>query len=72
VKEQLGSGQSLDGRVQSQMSSAFGYDFSGVRVHADARAGELSGQLNARAFTIGSDVAFAGGEYRRERWSETR
>ena len=72
MKEQLGSGQSLDGRVQSQMSSAFGYDFSGVRVHADARAGELSGQLNARAFTIGSDVAFAGGEYRRERWSETR
>jgi hypothetical protein len=64
VKEQLGSGHSLDGRVQSQMSSAFGYDFSSVRVHTDAKAGELSGQLNARAFTIGSDVAFAGGEYK--------
>ena len=46
------------------MSAAFGYDFSGVRVHTDAKAGELSGQLNARAFTIGSDVAFAGGEYK--------
>ena len=45
------------------MSAAFGYDFSGVRVHTDAKAGELSSQLNARAFTIGSDVAFAGGEY---------
>jgi hypothetical protein len=45
------------------MSSAFGYDFSGVRVHTDAKAGELSGQLNARAFTIGRDVAFAQGEY---------
>src|SRR5262249_32356145 len=64
VKEQLGSGQALDGRVQSQMSSAFGYDFSGVRVHTDAKAGELSGQLNARAFTVGRDVAFAQGEYR--------
>ncbi len=64
VKEQLGSGHSLDGRVQSQMSSAFGYDFSSVRVHTDAKAGELSGQLQARAFTIGSDVAFAGGEYK--------
>lgn len=64
VKEQLGSGHSLDGRVQSQMSSAFGYDFSGVRVHTDAKAGELSGQLSARAFTIGNDVAFAGGEYK--------
>src|SRR5262249_30018910 len=63
VKDQLGSGQALDGRIQSQMSSAFGYDFSGVRVHTDAKAGELSGQLNARAFTIGRDVAFAQGEY---------
>ena len=64
VKEQLGSGQSLDGRVQSQMSSAFGYDFSGVRVHTDSKATELSSQLSARAFTIGADVAFAGGEYK--------
>jgi hypothetical protein len=64
VREQLGSGHSLDGRAQSQMSSAFGYDFSSVRVHTDAKAGELSSQLNARAFTIGSDVAFAGGEYK--------
>ncbi len=63
VKEQLGSGHALDGRVQSRMSDAFGYAFSGVRVHTDAKAGELSGQLNARAFTIGNDVAFAGGEY---------
>ncbi len=45
------------------MSAAFGYDFSGVRVHTDATAGELSGQLNARAFTVGRDVAFAQGEY---------
>jgi hypothetical protein len=63
VKAELGSGQSLQGGVQSRMSAAFGYDFSGVRVHTDAKAGELSSQLNARAFTIGSDVAFAGGEY---------
>jgi hypothetical protein len=35
-----------------------------VRVHTDTKAGELSTQLNARAFTIGSDVAFGGGEYR--------
>jgi hypothetical protein len=63
VREQLGSGHSLDGRVQSQMSSAFGYDFSGVRVHTDSRSAGLSADLNARAFTIGSDVAFAAGEY---------
>ena len=37
VSEQLGSGHSLDGRVQSRMSAAFQYDFSGVRVHTGAR-----------------------------------
>jgi hypothetical protein len=64
VKSELGTGHSLDSRVQSQMSSAFGYSFSGVRVHTDSRAARISSDLNARAFTIGSDVAFASGEYK--------
>ncbi|HEX7895891.1 MAG TPA: DUF4157 domain-containing protein [Terriglobales bacterium] len=64
VRSQLGTGHSLDGRVQSQMSSAFGYDFSGVRVHTDSKASTLSSNLQARAFTIGNDVAFASNEYR--------
>ena len=64
VKAQLGGGHSLDSRVQSQMSAAFGYDFSGVRVHTDSSAAQLSTDLQARAFTIGSHVAFAPGEYR--------
>jgi len=64
VRSQLGSGHSLDSRVQSQMSSAFGHDFSGVRIHTDTRAASLSSDLQARAFTIGSDVAFASGEYK--------
>ncbi len=64
VRAQLGTGHTLDSRVQSQMSSAFGHDFSGVRVHDDASASKLSSDLQARAFTVGSDVAFASGEYR--------
>jgi hypothetical protein len=63
IRAQLGPGNVLDARVKSQMESAFGYDFSGVRVHADAGAAELSNRLNARAFTIGGDVAFGSGEY---------
>lgn len=63
VRAQLGGGHSLSSTVQSQMSSAFGYDFSGVRVHTDSRAASLSTDLSARAFTIGKDVAFASGEY---------
>jgi len=46
------------------MESAFGHSFSQVRVHNDTRAADLSSSLNARAFTIGSDVAFGTGEYR--------
>ncbi|HMI52392.1 MAG TPA: DUF4157 domain-containing protein [Candidatus Saccharimonadales bacterium] len=64
VKSQLGSGQALDSRVQSQMSSAFSYDFSRVRVHTDSQSAALSADLNAKAFTIGQDVAFGTGEYR--------
>lgn len=64
VRSQLGAGSSLDGGVKSRMEPAFGHDFSRVRVHADSRAAELATGLNARAFTIGSDIAFARGEYR--------
>jgi hypothetical protein len=64
IQAQLGSGQALDGTVRSRMETAFGHDFSHVRVHNDGKAAALSSSLNARAFTIGSDVAFAAGEYR--------
>jgi hypothetical protein len=64
ISAQLGAGNSLDSTVRSRMESAFGYDFSRVRVHTDAKAAGLSAGLNARAFTVGSDVAFASGEYR--------
>jgi len=64
VRSQLNAGQSLDGTTRSRMERAFGHDFSNVRVHADSRAAELSTALNARAFTVGTDVAFGAGEYR--------
>ena len=63
VRAQLNRGRHLDSGVRSRMESAFGYDFSRVRIHTDTKAAGLSSGLNARAFTIGSDVAFASGEY---------
>ena len=63
IQARLGSGQSLDGRVRSRMESAFGESFSGVEVHADSNAAGLSGDLNARAFTVGHHIAFGTGEY---------
>lgn len=64
IKTQLGTGRSLDGGARSRMERAFGYDFSNVRLHTGARAAAASSSLNARAFTIGSDIAFGAGEYR--------
>jgi hypothetical protein len=64
IQAQLRSGHPLDAGVKSRMESAFGGDFSSVRVHTDSTAAGLSTRLNARAFTVGRDVAFGAGEYR--------
>ena len=64
VRDQLGAGQPLENGTRSRMESAFGHSFSHVRVHTGAQAADLSNSLKARAFTIGSDVAFGAGEYR--------
>lgn len=60
---QLKSGQPLDADIRLRMESAFGRDFSAVRIHTDAKANELSEELSAQAFTIGKDIAFKDGEY---------
>ncbi len=58
-----GSGSSLDGNTRQEMESAFGADFSSVRIHTDSEASQLSQGLGARAFTHGSDIYFNKGEY---------
>jgi hypothetical protein len=63
IQSQLGHGHSLDSGVKTRMEGAYGLSFSDVRVHTDAKAKELSDGLNARAFTVGKDVAFGAGEY---------
>ncbi len=63
LQADLGEGRSLDSEVQSRMGSAFGQSFSEVRLHTDPIAAKLAGDLNARAFAVGTHVAFAPGEY---------
>jgi hypothetical protein len=63
IDQARGGGQGLDHGTQGRMESAFGADFSGVRIHTDARADGLSQSLSARAFTTGNDVFFRQGEY---------
>jgi hypothetical protein len=63
IQARLGDGEALDGNLQARMGSVFAHDFSGVRVHKDANAAQLSSDLSARAFTVGRNVAFGAGEY---------
>lgn len=59
----LGSGRPLDGVTRTFFEPRFGHDFGAVRVHADAAAADAARVLNARAFTVRSDVVFGAGEY---------
>ncbi|MBE9571505.1 MAG: DUF4157 domain-containing protein, partial [Proteobacteria bacterium] len=63
IQRELGEGQPLDSDVRSRMESAFGMDFAHVRMHTDSTAAGLSNRLNARAFTVGPNVAFGSDEY---------
>lgn len=63
IQSQLGNGHSLDGSTRHRMEKAFGVSFSGVRVHTGGEAEGLSEGMNARAFTVGNDIAFGAGEY---------
>ena len=59
-----GSGSSLDPGVRDRVGPAIGDALSDVRVHHDASADTMARSVSARAFTVGSDVFFAKGEYR--------
>lgn len=56
-------GQPLDPDTKEFMESRFGHDFSGVRIHTDEKAAESARAVNARAYTVGRDVAFGAGQY---------
>ena len=57
------SGQPLDPATRAFMEPRFGYDFSQVRVHADANAAESARAVHARAYTVGRNVVFGEGQY---------
>lgn len=59
----LGPGQPLDSNTRAFFEPRFGYDFSQVRLHTDARAAESARAVNALAYTVGRDVVFAAGQY---------
>jgi len=56
-------GGNLDPDTRAFMEPRFGADFSGVRIHTDAHAAAMTRRFRAEAFTVGSDVYFAPGQY---------
>jgi hypothetical protein len=65
VKDVLRSmGQPLDAATCAYMQPRFGHDFSGVRVHTDSEAAASAKAVNARAYTVGKQIAFNAGAYR--------
>ena len=45
------------------MEARFDWDFSKVRIHADAAAADSARVLQARAYTVGNDIIFGKGEF---------
>lgn len=58
-----GGGNPLPASARAFYEPRFGYDFGDVRLHSDQRAAESARAVNARAFTVGHDIAFGAGEY---------
>ncbi len=56
-------GQPLDAATRAYFEPRFGHSFAGVRLHTGEEADVAARGLNARAFTVGDQIAFAAGQY---------
>lgn len=63
LARQRGKGSALPPQTRAEMETAFGTDFSGVRVHTDHEAAQMNQELGALAFTQGQDVFFDEGKF---------
>ncbi len=59
-KPETATSTKLPEEVQSKMETSFGQDFSSVALHSDSKAAE---NIHAKAYTQGSEVHFAPGQY---------
>ena len=63
IESSRGGGNRLDENTKTFMESRFGTDFSGVKIHTDNTAIQMSRNINAQAFTVGNDIYFNSGKY---------
>lgn len=57
------SGFTLQAGFREPLEEQLNSDLSGVRLHTDQRAADMSRGFNAQAFTYGTDIYFAEGQY---------
>jgi uncharacterized protein DUF4157 len=58
-----GTGTSLDPALRQDMEQRFHRDFSRVQVHRGPEAEQSARDVSARAYTVGSHIAFAAGSF---------
>lgn len=58
-----GVGSPLPASSRAFFEPRFGANLSNVRVHTGSQAADTAGAINARAFTVGHDIAFNAGQY---------
>ncbi|WP_437993083.1 eCIS core domain-containing protein [Sorangium sp. So ce145] len=63
VEVTRGGGEPLPSAVRSHFEPRFGHDFSKVRIHRSTEAAAAARGVQARAYTIGSDIVFGDGQY---------
>ncbi|SFV16959.1 eCIS core domain-containing protein [Pseudoduganella namucuonensis] len=59
----LGPGEALDPDTAAYFEKRLGHELGHVRIHTDAAAALSAAQIQARAFTYGTHIAFASGQY---------
>jgi hypothetical protein len=63
INNGAGSGNPLPANTRQKMESRFGVGFGSVRIHTGSESNKLNRQLNAQAFTHGSNIFFGEGKF---------
>jgi hypothetical protein len=63
LNESKGFGNPLPDDTKANMENRFGADFSSVKIHKGSNAVQMNKELNAQAFTHGSDIYFNSGKF---------
>jgi outer membrane protein OmpA-like peptidoglycan-associated protein len=63
IHNMQGGGAPLPAAIRAFFEPRFGVDFSQVRLHTDSLAADTAKSINAKAFTVGRDIAFSAGQY---------